>query len=89
MLETNTHIHSYNLFDKVTNITPKKAGHFDVSVNFNLGDQISNEQLEAFFDNWCSIPKKEDCPVLITETEEFKTFISTPTTSTEIEFPKL
>lgn len=88
MLETNTHIHGYNLFDKVTNFTPKKAGHFDISVNFNLGDQISNEQFEAFFDNWCSIPKKEDYPVLITETDEFKTFINNPQTSTEIEFIK-
>ncbi|MBQ3213613.1 MAG: hypothetical protein IJB10_01185 [Clostridia bacterium] len=59
MLETNTHIHGYNLFDKVVNITSKNAGHFDIAVNFNLEQQVTNEQLEAFFDNWCGLPHNE------------------------------
>lgn len=59
MLETNTHIHGYNLFDKVVNTTTKNAGHFDIAVNFNLDQQVTNEQLEAFFDNWCGLPHNE------------------------------
>lgn len=87
MLDSNTHVHGYNLFDKVTNFTPKKAGHFDITVNFNLDEQISHEQFEEFFDRWCSIPQKDD-QVLITETEAFKEYISSPETSTEIQFIK-
>ena len=71
VIETNTHIHSYNLFDKVTNPTPQKSGHFDVAVNFNLGEQVSTEQLEAFFDNWCGIPTLDPTQTLLTQTEEF------------------
>ncbi len=80
VIETNTHIHSYNLFDKVTNPTPQKAGHFDVAVNFNLGEQVSNEQLEAFFDNWCGIPTLDPAQTLITQTEDFQQLIAKPQT---------
>lgn len=59
ILETNTHIHGYNLFDKVLNTTTKNSGHFDIAVNFNLNQQVTNEQLEAFFDNWCGLPYDE------------------------------
>ena len=67
MLETNTHIHGYNLFDKVVNTTAKNAGHFDIAVNFDLDQQVTNDQLEAFFDSWCGLPNTEEAKDLFME----------------------
>ena len=83
VIETNTHIHGYNLFDKVTNLTPAKAGHFDVSVNFNLAEQVTNEELEAFFDTWCSIPTQEEGQTFITQTDEFQKLVNQTPPATE------
>ena len=54
-------------------------GYFDISINFNLGEQVSNEQLESFFDNWCGIPKEDEQTAYITQTEDFaKLLAQTP-----------
>ena len=82
-IESNTHIHSYNLFDKVTSQTPQKYGHFDISINFNLGEQVTNEELEAFFDNWCGIPKEDEHQMYITQTEDFAKLVSQTNVNTE------
>lgn len=76
VIESNTHIHTYNLFDKVINQTPQKYGHFDISVNFNLDEQVSNEELESFFDNWCGIPKLDEQQTLVTQTDDFAKLIT-------------
>lgn len=75
ILETNTHIHGYNLFDKVINTSTKNAGHFDIALNFNLDQQVTNEQLEAFFDSWCGLPNND--AVLDTFMEENSSFRET------------
>ena len=76
MVDSNTHIHSYNLFDKVINSTPKNIGYFDIAANFNLNEQISNEELEAFFDNWCNLPSESLQQTYITQTKEYEKLLS-------------
>ena len=55
---THIHSHDYNLFDKAYNFSKKNLGKFDIGINFdNISDDITNKDLEVFFDNKCNITK--------------------------------